>query len=276
MKKYIYLLAVAAITIMGAAACSESKLQQKVDEANQECPKEMGLLGEITSVTLEEGNVVFTYTVNEDYINIEALNNADPEMMKRNALLVFRHPTKDFEDLLVAIEEEQAGLVINFTGSETGNVFSITLCSDDLLAAANSTEEKDYNAALLGHAEFINAQCPMALEPGVTLADVSVTEGYLVYHCVIDSVYSIQELNATNEQARPEIINSLNGSDPVKEIVLILCERAEKGIAIRYTATDTEEECVIAIPVDELRGEGMEMPEPEEGEEEADTLEVEE
>ncbi len=253
MKKYICLFAVAALTLVATTACTESKLQQKVDEANRECPKEMGLFGEITSVELVDSNVVFTYTVDESFINIGALNDAPPELIKKNALLIFRHPTKDFHDLLATLVEERAGLVISFTGSESGKVFSIAFSADDLLATAHSEETQDHETALLGHAEFVNAQCPMEVEKGVTLVNVSVDDSFLVYNCRIDSVYTIAELNATNDLARPEVIRSLNGDDPVKDIVLTLCERAGKGIAIRYTAEDTEEECVIAIPVFELR-----------------------
>lgn len=54
-----------------------------------ECPMSMGTIGEVTSIELEDGNVVFNYSVNENVVNIDFLNE-NPDMMKRNAAMMFK------------------------------------------------------------------------------------------------------------------------------------------------------------------------------------------
>ncbi len=240
---------------MLATACQESGLKKMVDEANKDCPKVMGIMGEITSLELVDGSVVFNYTVNEDYVDIEALNNADPDMLKKDALLILSHPTKDFSQLLDALVQEHAGLTLKFIGEDTDQTFTISLNAEEVAGvAAIDKSNLNYEEALRRHAEITNAQCPMETEPGMELSEVTIEDAYVVYNFTADeTVFSIAALNENKEEAKEEIINSLNRMDPVIDIVLVLCEKADKGIEIRYVGNESGEESIITIEGDELQ-----------------------
>ncbi len=254
MKKYFSLLTFSSLLLMLMTACQESNLKKMVDEANKDCPRVMGIMGEITSIELVDGSVVFNYTVNEDYVDIEALNNADADMLKSDALLILGHPTKDFHELLEALVQEHAGLTLKFIGEDTDQSFGIALNAEEVASvAAMDKENLNYEEALRRHAEITNAQCPIETEPGMELTEVSVEGAYLVYTFTADeAVFSIAALNENKEEAKEEIINSMDRLDPVVDIVLILCEKADKGIEIRYVGNESEEESVITIERSEL------------------------
>ena len=130
MKKNIFLATLVALVTL-LASCGESKLQKIVEASNMECPMSMGTMGEVTSIEFEDGNVVFNYSVNENVVNIDFLNE-NPDMMKRNAAIMFKNPTGDIKVMFDALEEENAGLVMRYKGKSSGKIVSISLSRKEI------------------------------------------------------------------------------------------------------------------------------------------------
>ena len=57
--------------------CAENhdlELQRIIRQVNEQCPMSMGAMGEMTSASYTKGDVVMVYRVNENVVNIDALN----------------------------------------------------------------------------------------------------------------------------------------------------------------------------------------------------------
>lgn len=251
MKQNIFLATlVAFITLL--TSCGESKLQKIVEATNMECPMSMGTLGEVTSIELEDGSVVFNYSVNENVVNIDFLNEK-PDMMKRNAAMMFKSPTGDIKMMFDALEEENAGLILRYKGKSSGKIASISLSRKEIVELGNSTDEKDPEIVLESQVETTNAQCPMQIAPGMVITHLSIESDCVVYNVECDeSSYSIAAIRSNKEQVKQGIINSIDPNDPTMAMFIKICKDAEKDIAYRYIGDNSGEACIIKINASEL------------------------
>lgn len=251
MKTNIFLTTLVALVAL-VPSCGESKLQKMVEASNMECPISMGMLGELTSIELEDGNVVFYCSVNENVVNIDFLNE-NPDMMKRNAAMMFKNPTGDIKKMFDALEEENSGLILSYKGKSSGKIASISLSRKEIVELGNSTDEKDPEAILEAQVETTNAQCPMQIASGMVITHLSIEGDYVVYNVECDeSLYSIAAIRSNKVQAKQGIKNSIDLSDPTMVVFIKICKDAEKGIAYKYIGDTSEETCVIKISLSEL------------------------
>ena len=251
MKANIFLTTLVALVAL-VTSCGESKLQKMVEASNMECPISIGMLGEVTSIELEDSNVVFNYRVNENVVNIDFLNE-NPDMMKRNAAMLFKNPTGDIKKMFDSLEEENAGLILRYKGKSSGKIASISLSRKEIVELGNSTDEKDPEAILEAQVETTNAQCPMQITSGMFVTHLSIEGDYVVYNVECDeSLYSIAAIRSNKVQAKQGIKNSIDLSDPTMAMFIKICKDAEKGIAYKYIGDTSEETCVIKISLYEL------------------------
>lgn len=251
MNKNIFLTTLVALVTL-LASCGESKLQKIVEASNMECPMSMGTLGEVTSIELEDGNVVFNYSVNENIVNIDFLNE-NPDLIKQNAAMMFKNQSGEMRKMFEAIEEGNAGLIMRYKGRTSGKVASISLSRKDIEDIDGSDDEKDPVAILEGQVEITNAQYPMQIADGMSITHVAIENDYVVYNVVCDEeIYSIDVFNANKSQVKEEILNSFYENDPSIALFVKFCREADKGIAYKYIGDDSGNTCTIKISVSEL------------------------
>ena len=253
MKKNLLLVTLVAF-IASLVSCGESKIEKMVDSLNNECPISMGVIGEITDVEYENGNVVFNCSVNETLVNIDALNE-NPDLMKRNIKTVFNNPNGETKELIDMLIEENSGIVYRYTGKESGKVTSITLSSADITDINNnSTEEYNPETALEDQVETANAQCPIIIADGMTTTHIAIEGDYVVYNVDVDeSMYSIKTLDSNKAQVKKNMIQEFNGnSDPTIKLFINFCKEANKGVAYKYIGNSSGKICMIKISYSEL------------------------
>lgn len=220
--------------------------------ANSKCPTSLGAIGEMTSVEYKDGNIVYTCTVDETYVDIDVLNE-NPDMMNRNIKLMFTNPSGDVKDLFEALIEAKAGVELIYIGKKSGKEASVTISSKDLEEISNPEQQKKPEAALEGQIEITNMQCPMQIATGMTMTHVSIESGYVVYNITCDeTLYSISELSKNKTQLKESIIEGLNSGDPSTDMLIKLCREVKKGIAYKYIGDTSENECMIKILTSEL------------------------
>lgn len=251
MKKNIFFATfVALVTLF--ASCGESKLQKIVKDTNLECPISMGTFGEVTSIELEDGNVVFNYSVNEDIVNIDFINE-NPDMMKHNTAMMLNNHTGGKNALFDALVEENAGLLIRYKGMSSGKIASISLSKKDIAELCNSTEETVPEEVLEAQVEMTNAQCPMQVDLGMVITHLSIEGDCVVYNVECDeNYYSIETIRSNKELAKQGIKNSIDTNDPTMSMFIKICKDAEKGIAYKYIGNTSGDACIIKISISEL------------------------
>ena len=80
------------LSLLLLTGCSQkSKLKLAVEVAARQCPISMGSAGEISSITFDGTDVIYTALVNEAYLKLDALEK-NPESMKSSTKV--RRPEK--------------------------------------------------------------------------------------------------------------------------------------------------------------------------------------
>ena len=90
------------------SSCADAKLKSAIKEVNEKCPLSLGIGGEITSVSYEDGNAVFLYTLNETLTNIDDMS-ANPEETKTSVFIGLKN-TENSQELLKILIDAEAGL----------------------------------------------------------------------------------------------------------------------------------------------------------------------
>lgn len=234
-------------------SCQDSKLKQIVEQLNQECPMSMGEAGEFTSVQYEDGNVVMNYTINEDYLDIDALNK-NKDVLKDYGTTFIQNATGDTKELIDALSKEGAGWTIRFKGQTSGKTVSLTLSRNDILNASKvDVKDKDPLSIIEGVIRLTNAQMPEDIEEGLTITEVSLEDRYVVYNVSCDeSIISIRALRENTQELKSEILGNFDMSNMAIAKFIQNCKKANVGIAYRYIGNDSGKSCLIKIPVSEL------------------------
>ncbi len=245
------------VCLAAALICScqkDSKLKRAVEEMNKECPMDMGAIGEMTGFEYKDGNVVMSYDVHENIVNIDALK-ANPDLMKQSALTMFSNSdTEGTQNLLNDMEEAGAGLTLKYTGIETGSTVSVTLTHEELVEARNSTNgDSDPDAVLENEVEVTNAQMPMEAGNGITITQLTIDGDYVIYDCSVDEdLISVEAIQESADEVKETLKQELSADEPASVMFIQMCKNAGKGIGYRYIGNQSGEECLVTIETSEL------------------------
>lgn len=238
---------------MTLASCTESKLQKIVESTNADCPISMGSLGEATSMTLEDGMVVFTYSIDESYVDIDALRE-NQEASKASVLSALCQNSKE---MFAAMKEENAGLILKYIGKTSKKTFIIKISADECQAALSSIEKGESDSP----AEFLkklvntsNVQCPMTIDEGLVIYELTIEGDYVVYNVNVDeTLYNIDNIKENAAQTKETIKSTLiDSSDKAVVHFINACKNAKKGVAYKYIGSTSGESYQINIPLYEL------------------------
>lgn len=125
-------------TILSVAlfvACApETLLRVAVEDANMECPMEVDEMMTITSLTIEENNVVSTCEMDEDKSEhtIEQLDNPEAKSMLKAAFLTHFQTSENNQDMRELCKKAGYNVVYRFVGTKTGHTLEIVCLADEL------------------------------------------------------------------------------------------------------------------------------------------------
>ena len=130
-KKILNFLLVTVLAV-AFAACSDAKseIREAAEEANKECPIDMGYGMKVASIEFDGENIVFTYDLGS------MLNAADLESQKdvmKNAMLaeVKGSTDADINKLVEACRKAGAGMDFIFTDADGGSC-KVHIAADEL------------------------------------------------------------------------------------------------------------------------------------------------
>lgn len=235
------------------ASNNKSDLQLICEMVNNACPMSLGDTGEFTSVEYKNGYVYFTYTMNEAYMDFDVLQD-NPDLIRRNVKLFFTNPQGDVKSLLEMILKENAGLVMIYKGATSGKKVSLKFSTRELREMANSEKITAPIELLESQIETVNLQCPMKIDEGLVIKQISLEDGFIVYNVVMDeALYSI-DLLKENEQMLKISLKSeaVSGNDPSVTMLVKMCKDANIGLSYKYIGNKSGEYLVIKIPASEL------------------------
>lgn len=111
----------------------QEMLQMSALTANVQCPMQIDRFTVMTSVDVEDGNLVYVYEVDERYVSINALRAAKTQLRAviKNQLLS-RSVDPSMSKLLQICKNAEANIVYKYVGEQTGDKMKIVLDPSEL------------------------------------------------------------------------------------------------------------------------------------------------
>lgn len=245
------------LLILSVTGCQDVKLKAAIEIGNKQCPIDIGEVGMITKIIYDGSNVVYTFNVNEESVNIKGLRE-NPESMKELMMMMYQNPTNEVKELLKLVVKCKAGLQMNFIGKESGEKATVELTSDEIEKVINadmSTSESD-KSKLEAQVKIANLQFPMQASKEIVIEKIEISDKSVIYICRVDEeLCDIDQIKSNSETVKRGITETLaNSTDNSTQLFIKLCVNSNKSIVYRYIGNQSDNFLNMEITVDELKG----------------------
>ena len=255
MKIKFLFLSLSTVVMLALAGCyGQSRLEKFVDRLNNECPVPAGVMGEMTRVEMQNGNVVVTLHVDDNMLNIEALS-ANPELLHQTVVTSFNNPTDDMKDLVNELKLCNAGLTYIFEGKYRGKQATVTLTSKEIKALAKTRTGADPDALLDATISITNAQLPVRVDEVTILQSLDREDDCVVYHYDVDeSLFSFDDIEDNRELVVSMLTQQLRqlNDDPAGKSFIRACKLADVDIAYCYRGEMTGRDATFVVSIDSI------------------------
>ena len=257
MKKSIFKFTILAFVgcmmiILAGCSAQENKLAKGVKEANKECPIDMGMGFSIERMAYENGDVVFTYVLNDEIVNLEELKK-NPDLLKQAVTASLSNPTGDIKALLDLAAEEKAALRFVFKGKQKGKSVDIRLTPDELKTAANDTRVTPEDK-LKASVEAANATFPQVVDPSITVEKMVIEGNNVVYYYEVDEdIVGMNSLKSGSDDLKANVRNALVLGGQAMAAFIEMVLDTDHGVIYRYVGNKSGEKLDVLFAPDELR-----------------------
>ena len=218
-------------------SCAETRLKSAAEAANKDCPISLGISGEMTSVAYEDNAMVFTFTLNEQYNNIDVLA-ANPKNMKASFIAGMRNEkTKELFDLMI---ESDAGLCIVFKGKESGKEAKFNLTAAELkeeLEKPEPTAEEKLQYAITQ----TNQQMPLDTGTGIVMTELVDKGETVVYMALVNDKKQLEMIADNLENVKNAQKNTFRMMGPAEKMFFKTIVDAGKNLGYIYYAEGTDQ-----------------------------------
>ncbi len=243
---------VGCLVMMLAGCTADNKLKLAAEAANKKCPVSMGAVGDVESITYEDGEVVYTLAINEQLSNMQAMKE-NPEDMKQMVLTNFANPEGNQKTMLDLIIDANASLRFVYKGKESGETIEMALTADEVKAAADNTSltaEDKLNAEV----NATNMQLPMSIDDATVLEKMVVEGNSVVYLYKIDeSILNIDDMKINADDAKQNVKTSLVNGGPAVHAFLKKVLDTNRDLRYRYIGSESGNSTEFVFTPDELQ-----------------------
>jgi hypothetical protein len=231
---------------------SDGELLEAIKAMDESCPMSLGDVGEINSIKYIDGCVSFKYVFNENYVDIDAFNE-NQQLIKHNVKQSFSYmDNEDLYKLFQLMQEEGCDFEINYVGKDSKKTAQVKLSADDIADILNADKEYNPKKILENEINIFNAQCPMAVENGISATHATYDDNEFVYYYKADEdIISIEALQEKSLEVKREIINTLTSNSGAEMLIKSLKD-ADATLIYKYIGDTTGETCTIRIYNSEL------------------------
>lgn len=240
------------LSLMLLTSCSQkSKLKLAIEVAGKQCPISVGVAGEVTSIDFDGADVVYSMSMNEDYINLEALGKT-PDTMKSGVSAMFNNPKGEIKKMLELVVASQSGIKFIYKGKTTGKEVECYLNTEDLkkILDQDMSQEESDRQKLEELVKVTNVSCPMKVDEATTLDKLTIESDNVVYNYTIDEeAVDLNVLKGNEGQMKQNIKGSLNISEPAIKMFLEACIKDNKRLIYRYKGDISGQimECIFEV-----------------------------
>lgn len=244
------------LSLLLLTGCNQqSKLKLAVEVANTQCPISIGSVGEISSITFDSADVTYHMLINEDNLDLNALEK-NPGTMKSTVTALFRNPKAEVEKILKMIVATESGIKFVYKGEKTEKEVEYYLGVEDLkdILKQNITEKKSDKSGLEEMVNVTNVSCPIAIDEATTLNKLTIEADKVVYNYTVDEkIVNITAMKENRERMKQTIKGSLKMAEPSLRKFLETCVKDNKGLAYRYVGNTSKKSIEYIFTVAELK-----------------------
>lgn len=246
------LLTLLAVILM-AVSCSnapKNKIILQVQAINEQCPIDLGIMGEITRVSYEEDEnlVQFVCSINENLVNIDALKSCD--LVKKSAKLGWQN--EESKNMIKTLLEAGATLTMTYKCGDRNADFNFTAEELQEIVDFNANDNEINVLYLENQAGLTNLQCPLVVDEMTVMTGAEVKNNTWIYFYEIDeSSVSIEDIKAYAPTLKTEIKAAFN--DPMARVLKLKLVEAGYNLEYRYKGNSSGEETSILFTPDELQ-----------------------
>lgn len=218
------------------------EVEEAVVKNNAECPIVVSSGVELTSMAINDRYLTIRMKIDTNGIGLSGINK---EQGKTTLKGIGKYQVSQFFNLNI-------GVKIVCT-SETGESTTLIFEHEDLAEILNDTDVSPEDV-LQTYIENNKKACPLEIEEGMYMTDVSFIEDILCHVITVDEgMYSIDLLNE-NSQTLKQNISELISSGQEQMLVTIArwLVKVNKGFAYMYVGNESEEIATIVFTSEEL------------------------
>ena len=230
--------------------CVGNSLKHQVEIINKQCPIDLGVLGMVTHVDLDNNTIVYHVATNSQVLKISRLKDHSKDV-KQGILLNFCDDKATLADFIAA----KCNLKYEYTDIQTGEQLIIDISASEL----KNVEALVGNPKELTRRRIENfittgrLQLPLQVDEVTTLNDIIIENNNVGY------VYTIDEAAITPDTIREKIgvlkeniEESLKGNDLSMVMLVDALTKDHKGLVYRYLLSKSGEQFDIVFTPEEV------------------------
>lgn len=222
---------------------SFEEVEDAVVKTNAECPIIIGAGMEMTSMAINDKYWTIRMKINTHGNGLSSINKEQGKTVLKG---VGKYQISQVFNLNIGFRMVYI--------SETGESTTLILEHEDLAEILNDTDITP-DDVLQTYIENNKKACPLEIEKGMYMTDISFIEDVLCHEITVDeNVYSIDLLNSNSasiKQNMSEIISS--GQDKTLALVAEWLVKANKGLGYMYIGNESEKIALILFSCEELK-----------------------
>lgn len=240
-----------AMFLITTTSCNQSKLQITVSLTNAKCPIDMGLAGSIESIELGDENVIYTIKLNEQFSNIEAMEQNKEDIAR--SIVNSMSNEESAQELMKILVEENFGIEYVFIGNKSGQKMNIELLPEQInaiLSTPTTAHEK-----LISIVKATKVQLPMKVDVVTTMKDMIIDGDDVIYIYDIDEnqvKMSDIDIDVIKANAIANLSNVISDAAAGQFFQTVMDDK--KNVRYRYFGDKTGTELEYVISLDELLG----------------------
>ena len=238
-------------------SCDSSKkdLKSEIEKVKDECPLDLGMVGEISSINYDEetDEVVMTMTINKDLpLKLSALKQLK-NTMKRTVLGNMAKSESNMT-LMEKIASADAEFTIVMQTAETNESLKIRISTEEVKdISAGNIDPITPREMLEIMVVSTNAQCPIQIDKVMTLSSVSLEKDNFVYNYSLDeNTVSVESIEGNKDVLKANIKKLLLSGDPMMQELIRTCKEANVSILYRYIGDISGDVCIVKISSEEF------------------------
>ena len=224
-----------------------------IDGLQSNLPISLGSIGEITDIAISDGNLLLTCSVNEEFVDIPALQK-DPSLINANMKQWMAGSSVETDYIFDELGSAGLGLKVLYIGKTSGERVSYELSNSEIKDRKALTADYNPKKTLDLQIAMAKAQLSSTEGEGIICTDIVRKGKYVIYYYLCDeSTYDIKLMKKILPTLKAMAINEVNSNDIAITQFRRSCRNAGVGIAYYYIGKKTGKTAKVQIPLKDLR-----------------------